>query len=222
MTVHTGTPKRVIKLKPRDHFVTRGINVPGYIWQEPSFKFDPKDFGVGGGRLNERIFESDMQVQSLDRFISEPTLPIIYGVGSAPSDQRAKYFAAFLVQSFLEVAPLNSTVLWETIYSGYKNAALDSSPSLLVISGLTPNSDARKLEKARDLLEKNGDIPRIVIVAGEDPITFLSNRLFCSIKGCYFHGSPLIRRKVETIALLLSSLYAASEFFSTQLVPLLV
>lgn len=195
----TATPKRIIKVKPRDFFMMRGIDIPGYIWQEPSFKFDPKDFGVGGGRLNEKIFESDIQTQSLDRFTEDPTAPIVYGVGSAPSDQRAKYFAAYLVQTFLEVAPLNATVLWETVYSGYKNTAIDASPSMLVVSGLTPNSDARKLEKARDLLEKNGDIPRIVIVAGEDPITFLSTRLFCSVKGIFFHCSPLSRRKVETI-----------------------
>ena len=90
--------KQMIRLRARDRFLQRGINIPGYIWQESPFNFVPMDFAIGGDRLKEKFFDSDVQVKSLERWIEDPISPIVYGVGSSPSDQRAKYFAAYLVQ----------------------------------------------------------------------------------------------------------------------------
>lgn len=193
------TAKTLIKLKPRDRFLIRGVDVPGYIWQETPFRFDPMDFAVGGDRLKEKIFEGRLQRESLDRFLEDPTYPSVYGVASSPSDQRAKYFAAFLVQHYLEAAPLNRTVKWESLHGGFDNQAMNFEPSMLVISGLTPNATAVKLEKARDLLEKHSGIPRIVIIAGEDPITFFSTKLYYPVHNIYHYSSALVRRRVEVI-----------------------
>lgn len=192
--------KHYIKIKSRDKFLVRGLELPGSIWQEPPFKFDPIDFAVGDHRLNEKIFDGEVQVRSLDRFIEEPNAPYTYGVASDPSDSRARYFAAFLTQKFLEANPHNTSVHWEFLYgNGFKNAALDLEPSLLVINGLSPNASTTKLEKARDLLQKHQNIPRIVVIAGEDPITFFMNRLYMPIQNIYFHSSKAVKRKVEIV-----------------------
>lgn len=188
-----------IRLKSRDLFLQRGVNVPGYIWQEPAFKFVPLDFGVGGDRLKEKIFDADLQTTSLENWNEDPLRPVVYGVASAPSDQRAKYFAAYLVQIFLEQAPPNTSVLWEQLTGGFDNKAMTAEPSLLVMTGLTPNSTAVKLEKARDLLEKHSNIPRIVVIAGDDPITFFMTKLYYSVNSIYFHSSTLVKRVVETV-----------------------
>jgi hypothetical protein len=188
-----------IKLRPREFFLERGITIPGYIWQERPFTFKPDDFAVGGDRLQERIFSADKQEDSLQRWVDDPTRAIIYAVASAPSDQRAKFFATYLVQKFIANAPLNRTVRWEALTSDFKNAALEAEPSLLVITGLTPNSQPSKLEKARDLLERHHSIPRIVVIAGEDPITFMSTRLYSSLHSMYFYSSTLVKRKVEIL-----------------------
>lgn len=188
-----------IKLKTRDRFLERGVDVPGHIWQEPPFFFKPLDFAIGNERLREKIFTSDVQESSLERFQADPTRPVVYGVGSEPSDQRAKYFAVYLVQLFLEAAPLNCTVKWDSLTGGFDNPSLNLEPSLLVLSGLTPNSTQVKLEKARDLLEKHSNIPRIVVVSGEDPVTFFMTRLYYSLNNIFFHSSTLIKRRVEVV-----------------------
>ena len=188
-----------IKLRAREYFLERGITIPGYIWQERPFSFKPDDFAVGGDRLQERIFTGEKQDDSLARWIEDPTRAIVYAVSSAPSDQRAKFFATYLVQKFIDSAPLNRTVKWETLTSDFKNPALDLEPSLLVITGLTPNSQPSKLEKARDLLERHHSIPRIVVIAGEDPITFMSTRLYSALHSMYFYSSTLVKRRVEIL-----------------------
>lgn len=188
-----------IRLKNRERFLERGIEIPGHIWQERPFNFNPLDFAVGGDRLKEKIYAAEVQAESLNRYLENPRLPVIYGCGSAPSDQRAKYFAAFLVQTFLERAPPNVTVKWENLTSSFDNPALSSEPSLLVLSGLTPNSTPVKLEKARDLLERHNSIPRIVVVAGEDPITYFSTRLYSAVNNIFFHSSTLVKRLVEVV-----------------------
>ena len=187
-----------IKLKAREKFLIRGVDVPGYIWQERPFTFAPQDFAVGGERLHEKIYDSEVQTNSLARFLDKPTAPHVYGVASSPSDARAKYFAAFLVQTFLEKAPPNLVVKWEALYGNtFANPALDLEPSLIVITGLSPNSSNTKLEKARDLLEKHSSIPRIVVLAGEDPITFFATRLYSPIHNLYFHSASTVKRRVE-------------------------
>lgn len=188
-----------IRLKNRDRFLERGIDIPGHVWQERPFNFNPVDFAVGGDRLKEKIYPGEIQLQSLKRFTDDPCKSSIYGCSSAPSDQRAKYFAAFLVQTFLSLAPPNVSVRWESLTSSFDNPALNSEPSLLVMSGLTPNSTPVKLEKARDLLEKHCSIPRIVVIAGEDPITFFSTRLYSSVNNIFFHSSALVKRVVEVV-----------------------
>lgn len=191
--------KITVKLKARERFLERGIDVPGYIWQERPFTFMPQDFAVESERLKEKVFPSELQIESLERFISDPTNNLIYGVASSPSDQRAKFFAAYLVQLFLEGAPPNVSVRWENLYSTFNNPAMDAQPSLLVMTGLTPNAMPVKLEKARDLLEKHSNIPRIVVIAGEDPVTYFSNRLYSPLNNLYFHSSSLVKRKVEIV-----------------------
>lgn len=198
MTKHSD--KIHIKLKNRDKFLVRGVDVPGYIWQERPFHFDPQDFAVGGDRLNEKIFNAGVQTDSLNRFLDNPRAPSVYGVASAPNDMKAKYFAAYLVQHYLENSPPNMTAHWETLYgNSFSNAALDKEPSLLVITGLCPNSSSTKLEKARDLLERHAHIPRIVVIAGEDPVTFFATRLYSPVNNMFFSSAALCKRKVEVV-----------------------
>lgn len=189
-----------IRLKPREFFLQKGIDIPGSVWARAQFPFKPQPFGIGGDRLHEKLFDPSVQSASLDRFLEDPARPLVYGVSSAPDDTTAKYFAAFLVQSYLEaVHASQAQVLWARLDSGYENKFVNQEPSLLVITGLCPNSTVVKLEKARDLLEQNSHIPRIVVVAGEDPITFFKTRLYYPIHNLFFHSNEIVKRKVEVI-----------------------
>ena len=61
----------------------------------------------------------------------------------------------------------------------YKDNMHDASwkPSMLILSNITPNSSAFKLEKVRDMLEFYDNIPRIVVINDTDPVTFLNHKL---------------------------------------------
>lgn len=187
-----------IKLEPRSFFLGHGVTVPGYLWAERPFKFNPTDFVVGGDRLQEKMFLSDVQYRSLEDFTENPNSPIVYGVASAPNDLCAKMVAAYLVQIFLH-RNSHCRVKWDQLYGNFDNKNLSSELDLLVITGLSPNSTNVKLEKARDLLEHHSDIPRIVVISGEDPITFFSTRLYSAVHSIYYHSSTLVKSKIEVV-----------------------
>jgi hypothetical protein len=190
-----------IKLRKRDFFVQRGATIPGHIWKEQPFKFDPVTFAVEDEKLEKRFFEASVQEKSLQGFLENPAAPHVYAVASEPNDSRALYFAAYLVQCYLESTQPPWRVAWENLYGGFSNKLLDAEiePSFLVLSNLSPNSTNVKLEKARDLLTYYAHIPRVVVIAGEDPITFFARRLFFKTGRIFFHSSSIIKRQVQVV-----------------------
>lgn len=188
-----------IQLKSREYFLSKGVYVPPSLWREPSFKFQPLPFGTNSDSLHEKIYESNVQKSSLSHFLKSPEDPLIYGVGSAPSDTKAKIFAAYLVQNFLEKAEEGSNVHWIGMDNSLRNPTINGFPSLIVITGLSPVSSNLKLDKTRDLLDAYPNSARIVVVAGEDPITYFSTRLFYDINGVFFHCAQSVKRKVEVV-----------------------
>lgn len=191
-----------ILLKDRSKFLSKGVFIPESIWRTKPFTFSPITFGVNTEKLTDKLVGPDVQRKSLQNFIDAPYAPWIYGIASAPSDDIAKYFAAYLVQQFiLHSPPSRNTISWHHLYSDFKNSLIenDEKPSLLVITGLTPNSTSPKLEKARDLLEHFDNIPRLVVIAGEDPITFFATRLHYKLTNLFFSSSSLVKRKIEAV-----------------------
>jgi hypothetical protein len=191
--------KNFIKLHNREWFLTRGCEIPGHVWKQPPFRFSPQDFAIHDERLNDKIFSSVVQEEGLSKFLDDPTKPVVYGVSSAPNDSIAKYFAAYLTQSFLSSVHSSRTAHWESLYGGFDNPAMNIKPDFLVINNLTPTSSNTRLEKARDLLEFHSDVPRVVIVSGEDPVTFFSTKLYYEVHRIFFHSAAIVRRKVEVI-----------------------
>jgi hypothetical protein len=196
-------PKR-IEVKPS---VSLRSVVPGSVWKQGPFKWEPTTFACESEKLNERFIEPRTQNESLLRFMKEPDLPIIYGVTGNPDDAKAKLFAAYLVQLHQQRLGLRANVVWHVVYGGFDNPLLKeydaidgkAEPSMLVISNLTPNSPGLKLDKTRDLLERFENIPRIVCAAGEDPLSFLTTRLYSQINALAYFSESLVKKKVEII-----------------------
>lgn len=194
---------KTIRLKPRDFFENRGVEIPASLWREPPFKFDPQPFGLSTAKFEEKFYLAAVQEDSLSGFVKDPFEPIIYGVGSAPNDSKAKLFAAYLVQQFLEQAHPSNTVLWLSM-AMYNNQdkireAFSRTPSLIVVSGISPNSNNYKLEVLKELLDHHENIPRIVIVSGEDPISFLFGRMYIACNRVFFYSSAIVKRQIEII-----------------------
>ena len=200
-----------IKIPPRQWFADRGVNIPGYVWRNPPFKLDPPAFSPSSEKLARRIIEPETQIESHRRWVNGPhDHPLlkhgIYGVGAEPSDDSALYFAAHLVHTWLTATdrPI-SDIHWlsfgsepdfklgDSILQGHRNC------DLLVLSNLTPNSSAFRLQRARDLLAVTRSYPAIVVIAGEDPISFFASRLYAPINALFFQTSKRIVRRVEII-----------------------
>lgn len=200
----TNIPKR-IEVYRSERLI--GYGVPGSVWRQPPFPFSPQPFTTESEGLHQRILPEDVQIDSLSRFLRDPLKPIIYGVSGRPDDSKAKYFAAYLMDVHAKAIQTNQLVrpVWEPLYGGFDNKLKNEhqagliKPSLLVLSNLTPNSTSVKLEKARDLLEYFSDIPRIVVVAGEDPISFLSTRLYVPVNAIAQFAEKSVKQKIEVI-----------------------
>lgn len=176
--------------------------VPGHIWRTKNFKWNPLTFATEAEQLNSKFIEPSKQDKSLLMYIKNPETPMIYGVSGNPDDSKAKYFAAYLIDLHIKHLKADANPVWATLYGGFDNPWLNSEkadPTLLVISNLTPNSTTTKLEKARDLIEAFPDIPRIVVVAGMDPMSFLTTRLHVPVNGLAYFSESLIKARVEII-----------------------
>lgn len=182
--------------------------IPGSVWKQGAFKWDPLAFVAESERLEDRIIEERIQRSSLAMFMDDPTAPMIYGVSGNPDDSKAKLFAAMLAQIHMNhVGNVKGNILWHVLYGGFDNKVLreydeidgKTAPSMLVLSNLTPNSTSVKLEKARDLLERFADIPRIVVSAGEDPMSFLTTRLYVPVNGVAYFSESLVKKRVEVL-----------------------
>lgn len=181
--------------------------VPGHVWRQAPFKWDPMTFAVESERLNERIVESSEQDQSLSMFLKDPKRALVYGVSGNPHDSKAKLFAAYLVSAHVKVRGTGANILWHTLYDGYNNdilreyegIAAKSPPTMLVLTNVPASSTGARLGKIRDLLERFCDIPRVVVIAGEDPLSFFTTKLHYKLNALAYFSESLVKKRMEIL-----------------------
>jgi hypothetical protein len=159
-------------------------------------------FATESEQLNSRFVEPQTQDKSLAMFLKDTRTPMIYGVSGNPDDSKAKYFAAYLIAAHMKALGTDANPVWATLYGGFDNPYMNddkAAPTMLVLCNMTPNSTTLKLEKARDLITKFADIPRIVVAAGMDPMSFLTTRLHVPIHGICYLAEGLMKSRVEII-----------------------
>lgn len=167
------------------------------------FRFKPRAFVVENSKLEGKIIEASTQVDSLKRFMANPKQPVTFISAGNPDDVKARYFAAFLAvlhKKHIEGQGKRANVLWETMYGSFENPAMrvTEDPTLLVIDNLSAIPNRVKYDKTRDLLLRWSHIPKVLVVAGEDPVSFAAARLFKPCHGlAYFPGK--ISKSVQTI-----------------------
>lgn len=193
-----GLPKIAVK----NHPLVRE-KVPGSVFRQSAFRFDPMPFGLESERLDERIIEASIQRESLTDFLEDPIRASIYCVSGNPDDLKAKYFAAYLVQEHIKQHP-EPRVVWYPMYGGFSNPLVDrdpnlGDPSMIVMTNLTKISTNQKLEKTRDILERYADVPCVVVAAGMDPISFMATRLFSPVNYIAYFGETSVRTRIRIV-----------------------
>lgn len=191
----------LIRLPKETWFRAHGVVIPGYVWRTPKFVFRPQDYMLEHPRLARKEIDSFIQLKSLATFIEDPDYPGVYGVGSDPNDQIALYFAAYLAATYLSSFP-RANVVWHSL-SGYKNTLLEEGTNekidLLIITNVTGQSSQHRNEMLRDLLVKYAGIPRIVVMGGEDPVTFFATKLHVKLTHLFFTSGALVKRVHEVV-----------------------
>lgn len=135
-----------------------------------------------------KVFSKHKQLRHLAQLIQNPFEmdPRITVISSFPDDMRAKLAALNIFNSAVEDSA--TTALkprWVTLYGDrfdYEQLKTKR-PSLLVVSNITMESTAYKLERLRDILEMFPKIPRIVVTGGSiDPTELFTKRVHLPVQ----------------------------------------
>jgi hypothetical protein len=179
--------------------------VPSYILRNPELRFSPTPFAVENEKFKERVVKKDTQVGSLQAWSEDSTRPITFCVTGNPDESKAAYYAAYLVQLHIQQVGVGANPYWEQLYGGfaepsvYYQAENFGEPTLLVISNLAVNSTNAKVGKAQDMLERFANIPKIVVAAGTDPISFMSAVLHKPVHGLAYFPEKMVKTTLEVI-----------------------
>jgi hypothetical protein len=149
-------------------------------------------------RTLPRPISVNKQQRTLESILEHPIrTPYTAGIGSFPSDLRAKYLAQHIMSAAIDShikhrRPGRSLPLWHRVYGGLtdplRDKPIQDMPCMLVIVNINDGSSNYKLEKVRDLLEKFCDIPRIVVTGGEPPVNLFANKLYSPCRSALYIG----------------------------------
>lgn len=161
-------------------------------YDKQNLKWDPQGFALESSRLEQRIIEASVQTESLERFETNPRLPMTYIVAGNPDDTDARYFAGYLAQLHMNAMGMNADVIWSPIIGTFDNPIVkQEAVTMIVLMNLTPRSSNLKFEKVRDIIEAHPKIPKVIVVAGEDPMSFAATRLHVPCHGIAYFGSAV-------------------------------
>jgi len=190
-----------IKIPQPTYFEARNIRVPISTWKERVAPLQLQSFVPFNSNLKPlRPISSEVQLDHYQRFQAEPSYPALYGVGSSPADNRARYLAAHLTHTYCESYP-NSRVIWEGLQdvNTERSQLRDNDPDLLVLYNVFEQTSPKRMELLRDLLERYDSIPRIVITAGIDPFSYVTGRLALRLDYVHFHSAKAAQPRAEVV-----------------------
>lgn len=191
-------PNLKIQVGKQELFTERGVTVPGTIWKHRPFPFQPNSYMIGNDYLKSKLIDAQVQTNSLEGFMENPSSPMLYAVGSEPTPEKALYFAAFLLQYHLQHTR-NTLARWYPLWERSDIVKNPAHISFLVITDVYKGMTNWRLEKLRDILAAYSSIPRVLVVGGVDPATFCLSELFIRNTHLFHATSASVNRKVEIV-----------------------
>lgn len=159
--------------------------------------FKPAVSGVKTRNIGE-----PKQMEYYARIMSNPLKGSgTYVLNSFPTDLRAKQLATVIMNKTIDhhndinnkFRKGRNLPMWIKLV-GYGGPDLikqirEVNPCALFISNLNDESTSHKIEKLRDILEVFDSIPKYIITAGQDPLTFFARKLFYPVTAAIRVGS---------------------------------
>lgn len=206
MTKPIVAPKLKFKFEGKRQRIMKSRGVDGVLFagSRNSFEFD-----IAAVRIKPDIpgiivkgISVRKQATHLSTLFRNPLRgqPVI-GIGSFPSDLRARMLAlnlmerAIMAQDIAKRGRLASRdyPLWHKVYGGLgdpiRDKGMPDNPSMLIISNIDIDSTGFKVEKVRDIIEQNTHIPRVIVVSGCDPMTFFARKLHMPMDYGFYIGA---------------------------------
>lgn len=174
------------------------FSIPDFILEDRATTFVSELEG-----LKPKTVTKKKQIEDTLKVINNPlSAPYVFCISGNPNDLKAKLLATYILEKaiyqFIDKEKLDektqktlkhkSAPVFHNVMGWSKNPLLENqvSPCLLVLSNVPKGMTQYKQEKLRDILERYSDIPRIVVTAGHDPLTFFNGSLFMGINyACY-------------------------------------
>lgn len=202
----TTAPKKIkLSLLAQEKYLGRGCDIPKYVFAGLS----SASSGISCCTFTTReedgfvpiVYHDHHQEQSIASFLENPEDPALYCLTSSPNDSVANLMAAQLVTYFIKNTAANLPVHWlQLTAQGFDKTIFNTSAKLIVISGISPITSNAKLEFAQSVLDKfTSRVPVLVVGAGMDPITLMSNKLFRRPTDIFYYQASIVKRKVEII-----------------------
>jgi hypothetical protein len=139
-----------------------------------------------------RTISAQKQLNYLAKTLKDPFASnYVFSISGESNDALPLQIALQIFNTAIDLSQVGKRPFWHMVTGGTKDSLRDSSelmqlqmggtPSLLVISNLASNSTMMKVEKVHDLINMFSSIPRILIIAGENPISYCSRTLHISV-----------------------------------------
>jgi hypothetical protein len=141
------------------------------------------------------------QISDMHKLIDNPLKRKGVSVINAfPTDLRSKMLAAnimyYATEDYKNMTAKErrgkSAPMWIRLLGGFSQDLQKikaENPCMIILSNVSEQSSSSKLEKLRDCLDMFDDIPRIVVTAGIDPLTFMMKHVYYPVSSSIRIGS---------------------------------
>jgi hypothetical protein len=188
-----------IALDPKHVGRLRSLGLNWACTAQRPFKFRPTSFTASIDGLKPKSINQARQIEVIDRWVDDPTVPGLYGISSAPNDGQSKLLAAWMMERHLLYAA-NNKPIWHDLTGGFESSLMEPeqiNATMLVLNNVGPDVSSTKKDKLRDILERYSDLPIVVVVNGSDAFTFFTRDLRKSTQGVIYLANSLVKRAHE-------------------------